>query len=98
MSQVEIMVCVNHRFGDRPSCAGRNSVELADWLIRQTQDEGLPIKITKSVCQNTCAQGPNVRLLPGPELFRHVTLPDLPNILGRAREKVGPLPDLPPPI
>lgn len=98
MSEVEIMVCVNERFGDRPSCAGRGSVRLFEWMVRQAQDEGLPVKITKSVCQNLCVQGPNIRVLPGPEMFRHVKPYDLPTILSRAREKLGPLTDLPPPI
>ena len=98
MTEVEIMVCVNERFGDRPSCAGRGSMRMVEFMVRQAQDEGLPIKITKSVCQNLCMQGPNIRVLPGPEMFRRVEMYDLPTILALAREKMGPLSDLPPPI
>jgi hypothetical protein len=72
MYDVEIMVCVNERFGDRPSCAGRGSFRLIEWMVRQAQDEGLPVKITKSVCQSLCVQGPNIRVLPGPVMFRQV--------------------------
>lgn len=77
-----LMVCVNRRYdGDRPSCAARGSVALADWLDREIKNRGMALVLERSPCQNACLHGPVLRRLPGGELFLNVTLAQMPDIL-----------------
>jgi (2Fe-2S) ferredoxin len=92
------MICVNLRFGERPSCAARGSKALADELESRIDTEGLFVKVTRSVCQNQCELGPSLRLLPGPEIFKQVGVGDLDRVMERVRAKAKQTTDLPPPI
>ncbi len=97
MTAVEVMVCVNRRFGDKPSCAGRGAVALAAALEAALRARGLDVLITRSVCQNACERGPNLRILPGPVVHNAVSPADIPALV-EAIATIAPSFDLPPPI
>lgn len=81
----EVMVCVNRRFGGtKPSCAERGSLALASAIEAALRAVGSPVPVTRSVCQNACEQGPAVRVLPGPVLFRAVSADDVAQIVATA--------------
>jgi (2Fe-2S) ferredoxin len=86
----ELLICINRRFGGpKPSCAGRGSPALADAFERALAERGLAVKVTRSACQNTCEQGPSVRLLPGPILYLGVTLEEVPTVVERIAEALA---------
>ncbi len=85
----ELLVCVNRRFGGpKPSCAGRNSPAIADALERACAERGLPIKVTRSPCQNTCERGPSVRLVPGPVMFLGTTLDTVSDVIDQVAARI----------
>jgi (2Fe-2S) ferredoxin len=81
---VEVMICTNRRYGGiKPSCAERGSEKLLAALRDQLAQRGLSVRLTASVCQNSCERGPTLRLLPGPEIHLAVTMEDLPGLVDR---------------
>ncbi|MBF0154398.1 MAG: (2Fe-2S) ferredoxin domain-containing protein [Magnetococcales bacterium] len=80
--EVTLMVCIKERVSyNSPSCGQRGSQTLATALDEAIAQRHWPIQVKRILCFGQCAQGPNVRIAPGGEIFRHVTLDDLPRIL-----------------
>jgi (2Fe-2S) ferredoxin len=95
----EMMVCVNKRFSDVASCAGRGSEMLAKRLEEIFRERGITCRVRGTVCQNACERGPNMRLFPHRALFFGVTESDLPSIADRVAELLGTsIDDMVPPI
>jgi (2Fe-2S) ferredoxin len=94
----EVMVCVNKRFNDMPSCGGRGSESLIKQLQGLLAERGIACPVRATVCQNACERGPNMRLFPHRALFFGVTEAELPTIASRIAELIGePETSLPPP-
>ena len=85
-----LYVCTNRRFGSEAvSCAGRGSAQLLSQLAGAVAARGLPVAVEASICQGRCAEGPNVRLVPGPVLFDHVGPDDIPGVLDAVAQTLG---------
>jgi len=78
-----VFVCINRRDDGRPCCAGRESEAIAATLKARIKALGLGarIRISKSGCQDLCAQGPNVMVFPDGVWYRGVTLADIDRII-----------------
>ncbi len=52
----EIVVCMGS------SCFPRGNNQNAEWLVKTIQEQGLEdrIRVTGTLCQNRCKQGPNL--------------------------------------
>ena len=96
----EIMVCVNRRFNDVPSCGVRGSETLMKKLEAMFAERGIVCRVRPTVCQNACERGPNMRLFPHRQLFFGVTEAELPVIAARVAELLGTQEGeaLPPPV
>ena len=95
----EMMVCVNKRFNDMPSCGGRGSEALIKKLQAMLAARGVACPVRATVCQNACERGPAMRLFPHRALFFGVTEAELPAIANRIAEILGVAePSLPPPV
>jgi (2Fe-2S) ferredoxin len=96
----EMMVCVNKRFSDLPSCGQRGSEKLIKRLEAIFAARGIACRVRGTVCQNACERGPNMRLFPHRALFFSVTEEELPAIVERVAELVGTTQDdsIPPPV
>lgn len=85
-----LAICVNRRYGiDRPSCAGRGSIAIADSLEREIADQRLNVAVERVICFGYCSQGPNLRLYPGGARYLEVTPADLPAILADIDRECG---------
>lgn len=70
----KILVCTNYRANpNNPSCAARNSKEMASDLAQQLKKKNVLIEVEKSPCMGFCNIGPNMRLIPGGEFFHEVS-------------------------
>jgi (2Fe-2S) ferredoxin len=86
----EVMVCVNRRFGGtKPSCAERGSEALARAIEQALAEAGLEVPVTRSVCQNFCLEGPAMRVLPGPVIFKEMTLERVPALVAAVAQQSG---------
>lgn len=82
MTEKQLIVCVNRRLTLRnPSCAARDSEQLADAIERRCQGLGLPIRVERFLCLGNCENGPNMRLAPAGRFFEHVSEQDVPFIM-----------------
>lgn len=61
-----LFICVNRRPIGQPSCGGRDSAQLADWLEAEIDRRGLDIPVERLVCMGHCRVGPNVKVKAGP--------------------------------
>ncbi len=61
-----MFVCVNKRDDGTPNCAERNSQYIRDTLKQKVKELGLKsiIRVTQTGCQDLCAQGPNIHIMP----------------------------------
>lgn len=85
-----IVVCVNRRFrADRPSCAARGSITVAEALERGVEERRLGVRIERICCLGECQRGPTVRVAPGGAFFLGVTADDVPGILDRVESDAG---------
>ncbi len=83
-------ICINMRFqADQPSCAGRGSEDIADALERGIKDRGIDIVLERLRCFGLCAQGPNLRLIPGGNFHHRVTMADVPALLDMLEAACG---------
>ena len=59
-----VRICINKRLNtDKlPSCAGRRSRGLADYLEKLLTDQRLPVEIIRGPCMNNCPIGPNLKI------------------------------------
>ena len=80
-----ILICVNDRHGERPSCADGMSPEIRDYLKEQVEKRGWKprVRVSQSGCMGLCAKGPNVMLYPQGICFSGVTLADADEILDK---------------
>ena len=78
-----VFVCINRREGDEPCCAARGSEAIAAALKERVKAMGLSrrIRISKSGCQDLCAQGPTVMVFPDYVCYQGVTRNDIDRIL-----------------
>ena len=76
-------VCVNKREPQETCCAHRESEAVAAALKARVKALGLSrtIRISKSGCQDLCAQGPNVMVFPDYRWYHGVTQADVERIL-----------------
>jgi len=75
--QCQVFVCVNDRHGTRNSCADGGSPEIKARLKEAVLARGISktqVRVSNSLCQGQCEQGPNVMLYPQNKWFTHVTL------------------------
>lgn len=87
----KLLVCVNFRpFSGQPSCAGRGSRELADYLEREVERRGLPVVVERIVCFGQCAHGPNVRPV-GEDFVHEATIEKLDRLLDRIEQETNTL-------
>ncbi len=73
----QVFVCVNDRQGARKSCADGKSAEIKAKLKEAVLARGLPkteVRVSNSLCQGQCEQGPNVMIYPQNKWFSKVTL------------------------
>ncbi len=73
----QVFVCINDRGGARKSCADGGGVELRAKLKEAMAARSLPktdVRVSGSLCQGQCEQGPNVMLYPQNKWFSKVTL------------------------
>ena len=95
----EVMVCVNKRYNDMPSCGGRGSEALIKELQAMLAERGIACPVRATVCQNACERGPAMRLFPHRALFFGVTVAELPAIAERIGELLAQKEEaVPPPL
>ncbi len=78
-----LFVCINTREPDQVCCARRGSDAIAAALKARIQSLGLSraVRVSKSGCQDVCAQGPNVMVFPDYRWYRGVTAADVEQIV-----------------
>ena len=76
-------VCLNRRVEGETCCAAGASEPIFEALKAQVKAGGLTgrVRVSRSGCQDVCAQGPNVMVFPDYVWFHHVTLDDVPRIV-----------------
>jgi len=79
-----ILICTNRRLTEHsPSCGGAGAEQLVDELERLLAERGLQVNIERAPCLGRCAEGPNLRFIPGGEFYHQLTPERLPEVLGR---------------
>ena len=78
-----VFVCVNQRKPEEACCAARQSEALAAALKARIKELGLSgrVRVSKSGCQDVCAQGPNVMVFPDYVWYHGVTHGDVERIV-----------------
>ncbi|EIJ43407.1 hypothetical protein BegalDRAFT_2564 [Beggiatoa alba B18LD] len=84
MMQTRLLVCVNKRLLNQPSCATRGGVEIAEALEKAISEQQLPLTVQRFYCLGHCQEGANVKIAPQGQFFHSVTLADIPLILKTA--------------
>lgn len=78
----KVIVCVNHRSNPaQPSCAARGGMELADRLEREISLRGIAVAVERFYCLGQCADGPNLKLVPGGQFYSHINPDDVDGLL-----------------
>lgn len=87
-----VFVCINRRPEGEACCAARDAERLAEALKAKVKSLGMSgkIRVSKSGCQDVCAQGPNVMLFPEQRWYAGVTLSDVDHIVQDALEGLPP--------
>ena len=81
-----ILVCTNHRANpDQPSCGARGARALMHQLADAVGTSGLALGVREIQCLGECAQGPNLRFIPGGPAFHQVDAAQIPVILNAAK-------------
>jgi len=89
VSETTLLVCINSRIaGDKPSCAGRGSEQLADALEQGLVERGLAVTLGRIKCFGRCHEGPNVRLAPGGRFWRGTGLGDVAAIIDHVEAEI----------
>ena len=78
-----LFVCVNTREPNEACCAHRQSEAIAAALKARVKALGLSrmIRVSKSGCQDLCAEGPNVMVFPDYRWYHGVTHDDVERIV-----------------
>lgn len=85
-----LLVCINRRFQvDRPSCAVRGSVALADAVEKGIAERRLNVEMERVVCLGRCPYGPAMRLAPGGEFFLGIAEGDIGGVLDALENACG---------
>ena len=86
-----LFVCVNRREPNETCCAHRESEALAAALKDRINALGLSrlIRVSKSGCQDLCAQGPNVMVFPDYVWYPHVSQADVERIIQSVTPQPG---------
>ena len=82
-----MLVCTNYRANpNNPSCAARDSKQIAAELQVGLEKNNISIGIEESPCMGFCNVGPNLRLIPNGEFFHEVSAKKLPEIIQAAKK------------
>ena len=78
-----VFVCINVRQPHETCCAHRESEAIAEALKARIKALKLSrlVRVSKSGCQDLCAQGPNVMVFPGDVWYHGVTQGDVERIV-----------------
>ena len=78
-----LFVCINRRQPNEICCSHRESEQLAESLKARVKALGLArtVRVSKSGCQDLCANGPNVMVFPDYVWYHGVTQDDVERIL-----------------
>ena len=78
-----IFVCLNERPAGETCCAASDSAPILEALKTQVKSAGLKgkVRVSRSGCQDLCAQGPNIMVFPDNVWYHHVTLEQIPEII-----------------
>ena len=78
-----LFVCLNQRQPHEACCSRRGSETIAAALKARVKALGLSqvVRVSKSGCQDLCAQGPNVMVFPDYVWYQAVTLEDVESII-----------------
>ena len=78
-----LFVCINRRQPNEICCSHRESEQLAESLKARVKALGLArtVRVSKSGCQDLCANGPNVMVFPDYVWYHGVTLEDVERIV-----------------
>jgi len=78
-----LFVCVNKRQPHEICCSHRDSEAIVEELKRRVKELGLArsVRVSKSGCQDLCAQGPNVMMFPDYVWYHAVRVEDVERIL-----------------
>lgn len=78
-----LFVCVNTREPNETCCAHRESEAIASSLKARIKALGLArsVRVSKSGCQDVCAQGPNVMMFPDYVWYHGVGANDIERII-----------------
>ncbi|WP_130470039.1 (2Fe-2S) ferredoxin domain-containing protein [Candidatus Magnetaquicoccus inordinatus] len=88
--KISILVCINERFSDRPSCGVQGSAKLAKQLEYKLQEAGLPIPVEPIGCFGRCHEGPNLRIAPGGAFFTEMNSARLDDVVAAVAAIIHP--------
>jgi len=84
----ELLICINQRYSlDKPCCALRGGVEIADELEKRIEAHGLDIKTERINCLGQCQKGPVARIAPGGKFFFGMKIDSLDEMIGDLKEE-----------
>lgn len=85
-----LFVCENSR-REGEDCCSKAGEAIRTLLKDAVKSAGLSsrLRVSRSGCLDTCAEGPNVLLMPDNVWFKRVALADVPEIIRVATEGIG---------
>ena len=85
-----ILVCINDRHGERPSCSDGMSLEIRDRLKEEVEKRGWKprVRVSQSGCLGLCERGSNVMIYPQGIWFSAVTPADADAILAEVEKLI----------
>ncbi|MBF0284653.1 MAG: (2Fe-2S) ferredoxin domain-containing protein [Magnetococcales bacterium] len=86
---VTLVICVNSRVGDQPSCGPSGGEALADRLEILLKERNSPALLERILCLGQCWEGPNLRIAPRGPVFHHAKLEQIPEILQALEEHIA---------
>lgn len=82
----KVIVCTNHRANPvEPSCAERNSRNIANMLEQGITENRIAIKLERFNCLGRCEMGPNLKMVPDGSFCHGVQMEDVPALLEKIR-------------
>ncbi|MSO92742.1 MAG: (2Fe-2S) ferredoxin domain-containing protein [Rhodospirillales bacterium] len=87
----KLLICINRRFGgDKPSCAARGSISIADAIEAGTKTRRIALDVERIVCLGQCLHEPSMRLAPGGRFFLGIQPSDVEALLAKFEASFGP--------
>lgn len=83
-----VIVCVQERLGERPSCARGGGEELANSLDKIFVGQGLDVLVKRTFCFGRCKDGPNIKVAPGGDFYTAMTQERLNEVVSAVRSMV----------